>query len=439
DRLAPRAAPDGDELAAAPDSVPKGVRVVKDSLARTVLHLPAEADRPGIYIKCHKLRGWPHASHATSGKRVTGRVVDPRERLKYATVANNACMNCHKIHSAPHRERLLRFRRLEENCLNCHGGAVANFSIAGEIRKRSGHDSRFRFGRHDPTEKPFTMQRHVECVDCHNPHAAFHDPIGVVQGSFGQLVKGPNQNVSGVTLGGRDIDAARFLYEICFKCHGDGVLRPRNRIRRQVTQTNTRLEFQLGNPSYHPVAGPRRNPDVVSLTPPLRVGSVITCIDCHNSDNSRYAGGSGPNGPHGSIFTPLLIRNYTTADFTTESAASYALCYGCHSRDSILNNESFPLHRFHVVDQRAPCSACHDAHGVFRGQGNRSNHGSLINFDRSIVTPADAPGGGRRIEYRDTGRFSGNCTLTCHGQAHVGFPYSRGGAPRSIVSRRSFP
>ncbi len=375
-----------------------------------------------ICVSCHDLNGWEHASHATSGKRTTGRSVDPRERLKYTKVRDNGCINCHKIHSAPSRERLLRFRQEEDNCLNCHSGAVASFNIAADIAKRSGHFGGLRSGIHDPEEIPFSMRRHVECVDCHNPHAAQPNPIGTVRGTLGQTVKGPNLHVKGVTLTGRETNRSQFTYEICIKCHGDGVSRPRLRTSRDISQTNTRLEFQPSNPSFHPVAGPRRNNDVVSLISPLRVGSVITCTDCHNSDSARSMGGQGANGPHGSIYEPLLVRNYETDDFTVESAEAYSLCYGCHSRQSILGDESFPRHRRHIVELRTPCSVCHDAHGIYRGQGNSVNNSSLINFDLSVVMPADSPQG-RRVEYQDSGRFAGNCTLTCHGFAHVNLPY----------------
>lgn len=382
-----------------------------------------------ICVTCHDMDGWPHSSHATSGKRTTNRIVDPRERLKYASVAGNGCTNCHKIHSAPERERLLRFRNEENNCLNCHSGAVASFNIAADIGKRSGHDPKAYTGVHDPTEVPFIMRRHVECVDCHNPHAVQHNPFGTVRGTRGQLVKGPNLHAAGVTSTSRQIDDARFAYEICFRCHADSAFRPRLDISRQVSQTNTRLEFQTRNPSFHPVVGPRRNSEVVSLIPPLRVGSIITCTDCHNSDNARSAGGSGPNGPHGSRFEPLLVRNYDTDDFTTESAQAYALCYLCHSRESILNNESFSRHRRHIVDIQTPCSVCHDPHGV---QGNRRNHSNLINFDLSVVLPVP----GRGVEYIDTGRMSGTCTMNCHGFQHVDFPYSQGfGTTTGRVSR----
>lgn len=381
-----------------------------------------------ICVSCHDMDGWDISSHANSNKRTVGRTVDPAEPLKYNTVRENGCLNCHKIHSARERERLLRQPREEDNCLNCHGGAVATYNIAADIGKFSGHAVKFRSGTHDPEENPFTMRRHVECADCHNPHAVQHNYLGEVGGTLGQLTKGPNLHVSGVGITGRAVDDASFMYEVCFKCHGDGIARPRLRTSRQVSQTNTRLEFQLSNPSFHPIAGPRRNPDVVSLIAPLRSGSVITCTDCHNSDNARSAGGSGPNGPHGSIFEPLLVRNYDRGEFVTESANAYALCYDCHSRESILNNESFPLHRTHVVRAQTSCAACHDPHGVYRGQGNETNHSNLINFDLSIVSAADSPTG-RRVEFVDNGRYAGSCTLVCHGITHVNFPYAnpRGG------------
>ena len=152
--------------------------------------------------------------------------------------------------------------------------------------------------------------------------------------------------------------------------------------------------------------------------------TMISCTDCHNSDQSRLAGGSGPDGPHGSRFEPLLIANYSTKDFTSESEQSYALCYRCHDRSSILGNESFTLHRLHVVGERAPCSVCHDAHGISATQGNATDHSNLINFDLSVVRPIPADFNFTpRLGYRDTGRVSGTCTLVCHDVTHVNFGY----------------
>ena len=103
-------------------------------------------------------------------------------------------------------------------------------------------------------------------------------------------------------------------------------------------------------------------------------------------------------------------------------------------RDSILGDESFSRHRRHIVDIRTPCSACHDAHGIYRGQGNATNHSHLLNFDLSIVSPADTTAG-PALEYVDTGRFSGTCTMNCHGFPHVNFPYSNSSTAKSSPSR----
>jgi hypothetical protein len=115
------------------------------------------------------------------------------------------------------------------------------------------------------------------------------------------------------------------------------------------------------------------------------------------------------------------VANYTVEDYTSESAHAYALCYMCHDRNSILSNESFPGHRLHIVDQRAPCAACHDAHGIASVQGSSMSNTHLINFASNIVFPD--PGTGR-LEFRDNGMLAGECFLRCHNHTHgpLGYP-----------------
>ena len=377
-----------------------------------------------ICVSCHQRDGWRLSSHANSHASILGRRVDPNETLAYGTVADNACSNCHKIHSAPHHERLLRFRREEDNCLNCHSGRVSRFNILAEIRKRSGHNVRRYLGIHDPTEDPFLMRRHVECVDCHNPHAAAGDAL---PRSLKLATPGPKtldaemRYVSGQSASGRLLHRARVEYEVCLKCHGDGSPMVREAVTRQVGGVNVRRQFRTSNRSYHPVFAPGRNKDVPSLVSPQNPATTIGCIDCHDSDNAIDRGGSGPNGPHGSIHYPLLAERYVTRDQTVESANDYALCYRCHQRSSILGNESFPLHRLHIVNQRTPCAVCHDAHGV-PNSSRGGDHTHLINFDTSVVRPSDFS---RKIEFRDTGRLRGSCTMRCHDFNHDKITYQR--------------
>ena len=378
--------------------------------------------RSAICLSCHDLHGWEISAHAVSGAAVAGRSVDRNEVLPYSTVGENGCAGCHKIHSADFAPRLLRGQRMQDNCLACHDGGTARTNLASELRKPSSHRAIAPSSAHDPAEDPRVARPHVECADCHNPHAVRQDE-SLADRLPGGVVGPTTQFVSGVNRWGNPVSTATFEYEICFKCHGDNIARPdRSDIVRQAFQTNTRLEFQPNNPSFHPVVGPRGNSEVVSLISPLRVGSVIRCTDCHSSDSADRIG--GVSGPHGSIYEPLLRDRYVTDDFTPESPQSYALCYRCHERASILGDESFPLHNAHVVRGRTPCSACHDPHGVRRTDAAGSDHTNLINFDLTIVQPV-AGGGPRGIVFDDRGPNRGSCTLTCHGVSHVNFEYGR--------------
>ncbi|MEN8262931.1 MAG: cytochrome c3 family protein [Nitrospirota bacterium] len=357
---------------------------------------------------CHHKRGWTSTSHSSSNAVWNGASPDPWPTGEYGSVAENGCENCHVPHNAAKPERLLNFPYEEDNCLVCHNGNVADLDIGKELAKPFMHAVQEYSGIHDPGED-FTLnkagkRKHVECSDCHNPHQSNADKSpGPPQ------VSGALNGVAGIDLSGQKVLSATKEYEICFKCHGDFNTVEVEPISRDLQQLNTRLEFDPSNPSYHPVVAHGANEDVPSLFPEFTTSSVIFCTDCHNNEDSE-----GPRGPHGSRNEYLLERNYTTQDFTQENAFNYALCYKCHERNSILGNESFSSHSKHIVDESTPCSACHDPHGISATQGNSTNNTHLINFDLTIVQQ-DSQG---RLEFEDTGVFSGRCSLLCHGNTH---------------------
>ncbi len=218
--------------------------------------------------------------------------------------------------------------------------------------------------------------------------------------------------VTGVSSSGSVVSPLRYEYELCFRCHGDSASRGQARVNRQYPITNTRLEFQSSNKSYHPVLNPGASGSVPSLISPWTVTSRMYCTDCHNNDQGPNAGGSGANGPHGSTYPSLLERQLIFTDYNPENSGTYALCYKCHSRSSILSDQSFNLHRLHIVDQRTACTTCHDPHGV-----NNTKH--LINFNVDYVTPSS----NGKIQYVSSGPRRGNCTLTCHGRDHKSESY----------------
>ena len=356
---------------------------------------------------CHDMDGWSSGSHVSATQPVSEAAVGD---WPFGTVAQNACRSCHRSHTAGGRERLLICENEEENCLNCHDGRVAASDIRAELDKPSSHDPRLYVGVHDPVEMLAGSQPHVECADCHNAHAAAA-PTDQDYVAIGATMR----KVPGVTAGGGYVQEARYEYEVCYRCHGDAPVSISRRIARQADQPNLRLKFSRANPSFHPVVEAVGNTDTVSLDPTIPPGTLILCTDCHNNDTGTRAGGDGPDGPHGSVYDFLLERNYTVRDDTPESEYDYALCYKCHRRVSILNNESFSRHAEHLRDRDAPCSACHDPHGVSTTVGGGSDHTHLINFDTTIVRPLTMTG---QMSFRDFGYFAGSCTLTCHGRVH---------------------
>jgi len=355
---------------------------------------------------CHAPSGWPIASHATSPAIWDGTPPDPWPSSAETTVAANACGSCHQPHAAGAGPRLLRSTVEEDNCTGCHNGHVATLDVAADFQKPYHHPIEQTTGVHDPTEDPVSAPRHVECTDCHNPHQA-NASTAAAPAASGRLA-----GVKGVSTTGTVVDPVVNEYELCFRCHGDSStgFAPTPR---QLAQTNTRLEFDLTNPSYHPVEGPGVNPNVPSLIAPLTTTSIIYCTDCHASDSGPGAGGLGPAGPHGSIWPTLLERRYETADGTTEDATTYALCYKCHSRASILADQSFTEHKKHIEKENVPCNVCHDPHGISIAQGNATNNAHLINFDTSVVLPYNGV-----LKFEDLGTFTGRCTLSCHGKDH---------------------
>jgi len=237
--------------------------------------------------------------------------------------------------------------------------------------------------------------RHAECVDCHNPHRL--NPVNRFAGIGGKRE-------------GTVLTEATEEKDVCYRCHAESANLP-------PTSTNKRIEFSKENPSFHPVEEEGKNLAVVSLIRPYRERKVdpddisrITCSSCHGSDDPN-----GTRGPHGSNTRHILNAPYSTDDLRNESDLTYALCYRCHSRQSILANESFRYHSLHIqgknhlANEGTSCSTCHSPHGS-------TEYRYLIRFNRSVVSPTKE--GKLMFVERGTSAFSGECYLTCHGVEH---------------------
>jgi hypothetical protein len=289
------------------------------------------------------------------------------------------------------------------------------------------------------------QNRHVTCVDCHNPHsssrvAAFTE-APAIRLSQAQVV-----GISG-TDGKTVVTPASNQYENCLRCHGTSTGKQAKIIYgylpiRAVAASdalNVAPEFSTFATSSHPVfhdststfPQPSLRTSMLKLdgmTIGRNMGVRILCTDCHNSDDNREFGGSGPNGPHGSIFPHILERRYEFSQAGAPGAAisnlfpnptlnaqggpgggPYALCAKCHDLNQIMNNTSFSEHSRHIKDGFS-CSACHVAHGMGAQSATISGQ-RLVNFDIKVV----APSGGTPISYS---RATNSCALVCHNHTH---------------------
>ncbi len=354
---------------------------------------------------CHDKNGWISSTHKTSNKTWNGSGTDPWPNSEYTTVSQNACENCHTPHNAGGHQRLLNYSNEENNCLTCHNGNVASKDIQSELNKSYSHEVSNYSNIHDPNESSLVNNIHVECTDCHNPHYSSNTPANA------PFANGFIAGVKGINSDGVSVTNIQYEYELCYRCHADSPNKPGSQTTRAIEQNNVRLEFDLANPSYHPIEGAGANNNVPSLISPYTESSIIYCTDCHASD-----GAGSPEGPHGSIYPQILKFNYEKADNTPESYQAYELCYQCHDRNQIINSMGKfgkRVHRKHIISEDIPCNACHDAHGISNTQGNFTNNTHLINFDLSIVSPYNG-----RLEFIDNGNFKGTCYLVCHGERH---------------------
>src|SRR3989338_1793704 len=321
----------------------------------------------GICLNCHT----PHGILGSAGNAYD---TDAGPEIKQLTSSNPSVTKDYLI------PRQLNAWE-EKLCETCHDGTTGNGNIPNiqaEIDKRSlggsGHpvDDTNLAGRHVVNETfPIAIddinKKHVECYDCHNPHAA----------KSSNRVEGLRYvDITGVTNDPSQIRQP-YVYEICLKCHGDGYvnfvpakthpgpgLNPNhsnhplrtstgNPASNNTNGSNKRLEFNPSstssqsdcgsypasdcqpspsqNTAYHPVASAGRNTSAAiqrQLLAGLTHDKTIMCTDCHNSEatgsiqgpvtesnlrgtdlSSGYLGVS-PVGPHGS--KPQSVGVYQT-------------------------------------------------------------------------------------------------------------------------------
>ena len=170
-----------------------------------------------VCVTCHRPSGtgwsWTSSSHAVSVKGYTsantGGVPGLGAHTGYTSVGANACESCHRSHSAPQAQRLLKAVNQRDVCFQCHGNApVAAKNLATVFAKTYRHPLETSTATilHDATEVRTSAtnfsgaRRHVDCADCHNAHGA----------AAGLHTPGTNQVMAGALAGASGVEPASY-------------------------------------------------------------------------------------------------------------------------------------------------------------------------------------------------------------------------------------
>jgi len=281
------------------------------------------------------------------------------------------CEACHVGHGIPG----MKMAPVGEPdlCLRCHGGAARLTEMVkqGYVSASAAPQDISR-----ETAMPSLHDNLKSCSACHAGHGIAAPPY--ISG------KGPKPGTKRTN---------QFEYELCAGCHGGNPI------------------FQ-SPASFHSV----RTLPKSGFFPSLKSGGMtartwINCSDCHGVSDASL-----PRGVHASVNAHLLKFNDQTLDGQAESASTYAQCYACHDRNSILQNESFSLHQTHIVNGMTSCYSCHDSHA-----GRTLPH--LLAIEDESRNDRISPDLHGRKTYTQTGNLAGVCSLTCHGVNHDGWAY----------------
>ncbi len=420
-------------------------------------------------LKCHDSNG-ANGDVTPFSDNVTVPIVDATmwgASAHKGNVNTNTCMNCHDNGHGSNKSTMLSpwnyagtgtgtdlMNEEEGFCLTCHGGTgvalikvhLAFSSYTNTATNYYKHDPTATYRKHDAGETVGSAfagtNRHVECVDCHNPHGA-KAGTATAPTLFPTMIgaKGvePTYAGAGAPTGFTWLNSVTQEYQVCYKCHSSYTTLPTYLPGgfykttfvadglKKVTTGGTNLqiadsrdmakEYNPNNLSYHPVmaAGKNLNINGATFQTGFTFTSRIYCSDCHSNSNTGAGYGRGP---HGSTNLHLLDNgtgagtnyNYVSAH-GGNSANQYEVCTKCHQVASYYTNDNssrFQFHNYHTTKEG--CFVCHDTHG--------SENYHLINFSRNEGSFTAVNPNSTSAFNHATGTATNSCVITCHGKGH---------------------
>jgi predicted CXXCH cytochrome family protein len=365
-------------------------------------HTLADTTTPASHLNPMTSSLWPGGQYGSLFPAVT----DPKQR--------GGCPNCHRVHgwpdpsSATNDYPSLLVEHEENFCYTCHDGSPAAKNIRANFTKAYRHPVALD-GLHTTTEDGIparygTTNRHSECTDCHNIHQLTPDYTTNAAAPYASAaLKGVSRvsvnNVSATSVtytyrGPSDPTPVK-EYELCFVCHSSWTTQP-------AGQTNYAAVFNTKIPSFHPVEATALDTGINpgAFTNGWGPGMLVTCTDCHTSDDTTI------RGPHGSANQWILKKPYVRAN--SPAHPSNGICFECHSA-SVYNTSGSSLSRFRGVDRPGHthggynCYACHESHGS-------TTKPFLLGHSLTVYTKTST---------------GGTCDPSCHGAESYTVAYPR--------------
>ncbi len=284
--------------------------------------------------------------------------------------AGNDCTACHTHDPA--------FQANAGDCLGCHNATQSGYRRQVVENAGDGGGDFVLPSHHVSDGSTNEVVTNADCVVCHDQsqHMSYSDGVSVG-------LKDPGTG-SGMVYDGTTASLTPF----CVDCH-DG--------------TVTGAPFSDGNTAPTPLT---------TWSTSAHASQGAECGDCHQNGH----GGASPD---------MLSDTYIMTDNNRYQANDYALCWQCHSENTIVwgNNTFEDRHEKHVEGEDSPCILCHSPHGSYD-----AGEPGMINFTEAFARGMDIQfidGYDHSTSFWVSGN-TGFCYIACHGKDHTPKDYNRG-------------
>lgn len=331
------------------------------------------AAEAGYCVNCH----YPHGNNNTStGDNLTGQVTltGANPTLNMLTrIEENLCLGCHST-GAPATTGDIQ-TPLNQGVNSSATPAFYNHPVnrdnAGNDRSPSYHNIM------EAKAATNSSDRHVECVDCHNPHyAGYGGGAGPDTHTLGTNVASPAiYGTWGVRPSAGDptvkanwptaavgtlpaapawslnyIDSGTdYEWELCMRCHSNYSYFPT--FSGADLQTDVSREINPNNLSHHAIVRPGNNQLTSAPAATITMydgaytfanprSATVYCSDCHTTDQGSAI--TATEGPHGSS-NKFIIGSWCEArggaygTATCTDSMQTSICFKCHKYDVYWN------------------------------------------------------------------------------------------------------